>query len=142
MSEGCLLDSDWMERSWDTVGTNHGRAVVVIFVSWFPGFEATPAESMVTFGTSHAENRAEKLLIFYLIIILVPVHGNVLQAALVFLDLSLAAGAAFGDQLGQVFALSLHAHPFIKTSIIHPLRHVATAGWVMSLTRKYRNQKD
>lgn len=140
MSTGCLLHSDWMEWSCDTVATNHGRTVVVIFVSWFPGFEAAPAESMVTFGTGHAENRAETLIVFHLLI-LTPVHGNVLQAALVLLDLSLAAWAAFGDQLGEVFALSLHAHPFIKPSVVHPLRHVAAAGRVMSLTRRYRDQR-
>ena len=57
----------------------------------------------------------------------------VLQTALVLLDLSLAAGAAFGDELGEVFALSLHTHPFIISSVVHPLRHVAAAGGVVRL---------
>lgn len=61
---------------------------------------------------------------------------NILQAAFVLLDLGLAAGAAFGDEFGKMFALSLHRHPFIVASIIHPLRHVAAACWVMSLKIK------
>lgn len=32
-----------------------------------------------------------------------------------------------------MFALSLHAHPFIVSSVIHPLRHVAAAGRVVGL---------
>lgn len=58
---------------------------------------------------------------------------DLLQATFVLLDLGLAAGAAFGDEFGKMFALSLHTHPFIVTSIIHPLRHVATARRIMGL---------
>lgn len=36
----------------------HGRAVVIVFVIWFPGLEAAPAESMVAFGTGHAMEEA------------------------------------------------------------------------------------
>lgn len=61
---------------------------------------------------------------------------DILQTAFILLDLGLAAGTAFGDEFGKVFALSLHRHPFIVTSIIHPLRHVAAARWVMSLRIK------
>lgn len=51
----------WLDREGHvTLWTNHGGAVVIIFVSWFPGFQAAPAESVVTFGTGHAENTAEK----------------------------------------------------------------------------------
>lgn len=59
--------------------------------------------------------------------------SDILQTALVLLDLGLTARATLGDELGKVFALSLHAHPFIISSIIHPLRHVAAAGWVVGL---------
>lgn len=58
---------------------------------------------------------------------------DLLQATFVLLDLGLAAGAAFGDEFGKMFALSLHTHPFIVTSIIHPLRHVAAARRIMGL---------
>lgn len=37
--------------------TNHGGAVVVIFVCRLPVFQAAPAETMVTLGTGHTENR-------------------------------------------------------------------------------------
>ena len=36
----------------------HGRTVVVVFVTWLPGLEAAPAESVVAFGTGHATEEA------------------------------------------------------------------------------------
>ncbi len=145
-----------MCRLWscDSVWTNHGGAVVVIFVCWFPRFQTPPAESVVTLGTGHTEDRGAQpssssssssslssssppLLLPLLLLSSSSSPGisgvYVLQTAFVLLDLSLAARAAFGDQLGEVFALSLHTHPFIVSSIIHPLRHVAAAGWVVGL---------
>lgn len=59
-----------------------------------------------------------------------------LQAPLVLLNGSLTAGTAFGDELGQVLALGLHTHAVIVTTIINPLRHVATAGRVVCLEQK------
>ncbi|KAL0622411.1 hypothetical protein AAY473_005999 [Plecturocebus cupreus] len=56
-----------------------------------------------------------------------------LQAPLVLLDGSLAAGTALGDELGQVLALRLHAHAIVVAAVIDPLRHVATAGRVVCL---------
>lgn len=38
--------------------TNHGRAVVVIIVGWFPWFQTPPTKAMVTFGTGHAKKEA------------------------------------------------------------------------------------
>lgn len=62
-----------------------------------------------------------------------PPDPSLLQTPLVLLDRRLTAGAAFGDELGQVLALGLHAHAIIVAAIIHPLRHVATAGRVVCL---------
>lgn len=58
---------------------------------------------------------------------------GLLQAALILLDLGVATGAAFGDELGQMFALSLHAHALVVAAIVHPLGHVTAAGRVVSL---------
>lgn len=62
-----------------------------------------------------------------------PLDPSLLQTPLILLDWRLAAGAAFGDELGQVLALGLHAHAVIVAAIIHPLRHVATAGRIVCL---------
>lgn len=62
-----------------------------------------------------------------------PLDLSLLQTPLVLLDRRLTARAAFGDELGQVLALGLHAHAVIVATIIHPLRHVATAGRVVCL---------
>lgn len=56
-----------------------------------------------------------------------------LQTSLVLLDGRLAAGAALGDKFGQVFALGLHAHAIVVATVVDPLRHVPTAGRVVSL---------
>lgn len=61
------------------------------------------------------------------------VHAHSLQATLVFLDLGLAAGASFGYKFGQMFTLCFHTHSLIIASVIHPLRHVTAAGWVVRL---------
>lgn len=60
-------------------------------------------------------------------------RSGLLQAALILLDLGVAAGAALGDELGQVFALGLHRHPLVVAAVVHPLRHVTAAGRVVSL---------
>lgn len=62
-----------------------------------------------------------------------PLCPFLLQTPLVLLDRRLAAGTAFGDELGQVLALGLHAHAVVVAAIIHPLGHVATAGRVVCL---------
>lgn len=80
-------------------------------MSRLPWFEAAPAEAVVTFGTRH------------------------MQTTLIFLNRSLTAGTMFGDELGQVLALSFHSHPLVKPSIVHPLRHVTAAGRIMSLRK-------
>lgn len=58
---------------------------------------------------------------------------GLLQAALILLDLSVATGAAFGDELGQMFALSLHTHALVVAAVVHPLGHVTAAGRIVSL---------
>lgn len=35
------------------INTYHGRTVVIVFMSRFPRLKASPAKSMVTFGTGH-----------------------------------------------------------------------------------------
>lgn len=134
-----ILVSDWMIHvqtviMW-RVWTNHGGAVVIIFVCRFPWFQTAPTETVVALGTGHTEDTKHHHchVLWHHQFHHVLWHHNVLQTALVLLDLGLAARAAFGDQLGQMFALSLHAHPFIVSSIIHPLRHVAAAGRVVGL---------
>lgn len=59
-----------------------------------------------------------------------------LQTPLVLLDGSLTAGTALGDELGQMLALGLHAHAIVVATIVHPLRHVATAGRVVCLEQE------
>lgn len=78
-------------------------------MSWLPWLQTSPAKSMITFGTRH------------------------MQATLVLLNLGLAAGASFGYKFGQMFTLCFHTHSLIIASVIHPLRHVTAAGWVMRL---------
>lgn len=56
-----------------------------------------------------------------------------LQAAFIFLYLSLAAWAVLWNELSQMFALGLTCHSFIVPIIIHPLRHVAAACRIMGL---------
>lgn len=62
-----------------------------------------------------------------------PQYPLLLQTPLVLLNGSLTAGAALGDELRQMLALGLHAHAVVVAAVIHPLRHVATAGRVVCL---------
>ena len=62
-----------------------------------------------------------------------PQYALLLQTPLILLNGSLTAGAALGDELGQMLALGLHAHAIVVAAIIHPLRHVAAAGRVVCL---------
>lgn len=39
-----------------------------------------------------------------------------------------------------MLALSFHVHPLIEAAVIHPLRHVAAAGWVVGLEAGVHSQ--
>lgn len=67
-----------------------------------------------------------------------PLDPLLLQTPFVLLNRCLTAGTAFGDELGQVLALGLHAHAVIVAAIIDPLGHVATAGRVVCLGGEVR----
>lgn len=58
-----------------------------------------------------------------------------LQAAFIFLYLSLAAWAVLWNELSQMFALGFTCHSLIVPIIIHPLRHVAAACRIMGLKK-------
>lgn len=63
-------------------------------------------------------------------------NGYSLQAALIFLYLSLAAWAVLRNELSQMFALGFTCHSLIVPIVIHPLRHVAAAGRIMGLKER------
>lgn len=62
-----------------------------------------------------------------------PLYPFLLQTPLILLNGRLTAGTAFGDELGQVFALGLHTHAVVVATVVHPLGHVATAGRIVCL---------
>lgn len=78
------------------LATHHGGAVVVVLVRWFPGLQAAPAEAVVALGTGHTEeakhqsaNEIQSVCTYGRSC----VRGGLLQAALILLDLGVAAGA-------------------------------------------------
>jgi len=103
----------------------------------FQGFRQRQQKPWLHLAQVILRTEQESTIIITIIIsVLSSGEVHVLQAAFVLLDLRLAAWAALGDQFGEVFALRLHAHPFIITSVIHPLGHVAAAGRVVGLRDK------
>lgn len=57
-SSGFPSRPPWASASSGRPVSYHGRAVVIVFMIWFPGLETAPAEPMVAFGTGHATEEA------------------------------------------------------------------------------------
>ena len=58
---------------------------------------------------------------------------HLLQTSLILLYLCIAAGTPLGDHVGQLFGHGILPHTFVEPSSFHPLGHVYTAGWLVSL---------
>ena len=58
---------------------------------------------------------------------------SLLQTALVLLNVSWAAGAHFGDDIGQLFRFGVFVHAHVETTNLHPLLYVLTRSRLVRL---------